>query len=95
MSTGRIPPDEKPKLAVALAYERGKHHAPQVVAKGRGHLAERIVALAEEHGVVIDTNPELAEALSGVELDDTIPIELYQAAAEVIGFVLRTRARLR
>jgi flagellar biosynthesis protein len=31
----------------------------------------------------------LAEALSGVELDESIPYELYQAVAEVIGFVLR------
>lgn len=76
-------------LAVALQYEKGSREAPRVVAKGRGLVAERIVALAEENGVVIETNPVLAEALSGVELDDTIPIELYDAVAVVIGFVLR------
>jgi type III secretion system FlhB-like substrate exporter len=60
-----------------------------VTAKGRGLLAERIVALAEENGVVIESNSSLAEALSGVEIDDTIPIELYESIAVVIGFVLR------
>lgn len=77
-------------MAVALQYEKGTHEAPRVIAKGRGLVAERIVALAEENGVVIETNPVLAQALSGIEIDDTIPIELYEAVAIVIGYVLRT-----
>lgn len=84
----------KPRaLAVALNYEKGSREAPRVVAKGRGLVAERIVTLAEENGVVIEANPVLAEALSGVELDDTIPLELYEAVAVVIGYVLRTGAK--
>ena len=80
----------KPRaLAVALEYKKGSRQAPRVTAKGRGLLAERIVALAEENGVVIESNSSLAEALSGVEIDDTIPIELYESIAVVIGFVLR------
>lgn len=82
---------ERQKLAVALDYEIGSREAPRVIAKGRGLIADEIMRLAEEHGVKIEANPMLAEALSGVELDDRIPIELYQAVAEVIGFVLRTR----
>ncbi|MEQ8594167.1 MAG: EscU/YscU/HrcU family type III secretion system export apparatus switch protein [Parvibaculum sp.] len=76
-------------LAVALHYEEGSQEAPRVVAKGRGLVAEKIVALAQENGVVIEANPVLAEALSGVELDESIPIELYDAMAVVIGYVLR------
>lgn len=76
-------------LAVALYYEEGSREAPRVVAKGRGLVAEKIVALAQENGVVIEANPVLAEALSGVELDESIPIELYDAMAVVIGYVLR------
>ncbi|MDB5529219.1 MAG: type secretion protein [Devosia sp.] len=76
-------------LAVALQYQKGSREAPRVTAKGRGLVAERIVALAEENGVVIESNSSLAEALSGVEIDDTIPIELYESIAVVIGFVLR------
>lgn len=76
-------------LAVALHYEEGSREAPRVVAKGRGLVAEKIVALAQENGVVIEANPVLAEALSGVELDESIPIELYDAMAVVIGYVLR------
>jgi flagellar biosynthesis protein len=85
-------PAKRP-LAVALQYEEGSREAPRVVAKGRGLVAQKIIALAEENGVVIEANPFLAEALSGVELDDTIPIELYDAIAVVIGFVLRQTQR--
>ena len=87
-------PKPQVSLAVALEYERGTGDAPRVVAKGRGELAQRIVALAEASGVVIDTNPELAAALSGVALDEAIPVELFEAVAEVIGLVLRARRGL-
>lgn len=85
----------KRRLAVALEYEQGSREAPRVTAKGRGLLAQRIIALAEENDVVIDANPALAEALSGVEVDSTIPIEMFEAVAEVIGFVLRARRNAR
>ncbi|MEQ1900806.1 MAG: EscU/YscU/HrcU family type III secretion system export apparatus switch protein [Devosia sp.] len=83
--------ENRPALAVALDYEVGSREAPRVVARGRGYVAEQIMALAEAHDIKIEANPMLAEALSGVELDETIPVELYQAVAEVIGFVLRAR----
>jgi flagellar biosynthesis protein len=82
------------KLAVALEYERGSREAPRVTAKGYGHVAETIIALARENDVVIDANPALAHALAGVELEEPIPVELFEAVAEVIGFVLRARSRV-
>ena len=82
---------KKPAIAVALEYEAGTREAPRVVATGRGLVAEKIMEIARENGVTIEANPMLAEALSGVPLDDSIPYELYQAVAEVIGFVLRAR----
>ena len=83
---------DEPKLrqiAVALQYDKETGHAPRVVASGRGLIAEQILALATENDIVIEANPMLAEALSHVEVDDTIPIELFEAVAAVIGFVLR------
>lgn len=88
--TERPPMDH---LAVALQYEKGEDSAPRVVAKGRGFVAAQIVALAEENDIVIEANPLLAEALSKVELDDTIPLELYEAVAVIIGFILRQKPR--
>lgn len=82
------PEPDRPAIAVALRYEAP--NAPTVVATGRGYLAEAILERAREAGVVIEENPLLAEALSRLELDEEIPVELYRAVAEVIGFVLRS-----
>ena len=87
---------ETPKdrtLAVALHYEKGTRAAPRIVAKGRGLLAERIVEIAQANDIVIEANPALAEALGAIELDDTIPLELYEAVAIVIGYVLQIGAK--
>ena len=82
----------KNKVAIALEYDfKG---APRVTAKGKGHVAENIVALAREHGITVEENHVLAEALSQVELDDTIPEALYRAVADVLTFVLRARGEL-
>ncbi len=81
-------------VAVALEYEIGTRQAPRVTAKGYGAIAEQIIAIAEEHGVIIEANPHLAEVLSGVELDESIPMELYEAVAEVIAFVLRASGKI-
>jgi flagellar biosynthesis protein len=81
-----------PKLAVALEYDFTG--APRVTAKGRGELAERIIEKAREHGVAIEENPLLAEALAQVPLDEEIPEALYKATAAVLTFVLRRSGRL-
>ncbi len=76
------------KLAVTLQYEN--EGAPVVTAKGAGSMAEQIERLAREAGVPIEQNPMMAEALSQIEVDQEIPIELYQAVAVLIGFIMRT-----
>ena len=78
------------KLAVALDYDEDS--APRVVASGRGLVGQRIVATAEAHGVPIEHNPALAEALSGIELETAIPPELYVAVAEILAFIMRASA---
>ncbi len=83
------PRDPARRVAIALEYDF--QGAPRVTAKGRGHTAEAIVALARQHGVAIEENHALAEALSGVDLDQEIPEALYRAVAAVLTFVLRAR----
>jgi flagellar biosynthesis protein len=82
----------KSPIAVALHYE--KPGAPRVVAKGRGEVGQRIIELAQAHGVPIRENAGLAEALSQVELEDEIPEALYRAVAEVLVFILRVSGRV-
>ncbi|UTD28507.1 flagellar biosynthesis protein FlhB [Bradyrhizobium sp. WD16] len=82
-------------FAVALKYERGMG-APVCVAKGADAIALRIREIAKENDVPIVENPPLARALhASVEIDDEIPVEHYQAVAEVIGFVMRLKQGLR
>lgn len=81
-----------PRIAVALEYNG--QNAPRVTAKGHGELAGRIVETGREHGIAIEQNAVLAQALSAVELDDEIPRELYRATAQVIAFVLLMRGEI-
>lgn len=79
--------------AVALKYDRSMA-APLCVAKGMDDLALRIRALAEEHKIPVVENPPLARALhAAVEVDQTIPTEHFKAVAQVIGYVMRLRAK--
>ena len=74
-------------MAVALTYDAP--NAPRVVASGRGLIGQRIIEAAEAHGVPIEKNAVLAEALSTIELETEIPERLYVAVAEILAFVLR------
>lgn len=75
-------------LAVALKYAPGDS-APKVVAKGRGLIAQEIIARAREHGVFVHESPELVTLLSQVDLDDHIPPALYIAVAELLAWLYR------
>lgn len=80
--------DKERALAVALAYAPGDA-APRVVAKGRGLIAEEIIARAREHGVYVHESPELVALLAQVDLDDRIPPALYVAVAELLAWLYR------
>ena len=79
--------------AVALKYDRNMA-APLCVAKGMDDLALRIRAVAEENDVPVVETPPLARALyAAVEIDQTIPGEHFKAVAQVIGYVMRLKAK--
>jgi flagellar biosynthetic protein FlhB len=83
-------------LAVALKYERGKMVAPVVLAKGAGHLAEKIREIARAGGIPIVEDKPLAQALyKTVEIGDVIPEEWYKAVAEILAYVYRLKAGIR
>ena len=74
--------------AIALAYETGDF-APRVVAKGRGLVAEQIIARAREHDVFVHESKELVSLLMQIDLDDHIPPKLYMAIAEILAWLYR------
>ncbi len=79
---------EKKKTAVALRYMPGDE-APEVVATGKGILAERILEKAKEADVPVYEDEKLAGTLSKLDIGDMIPPELYGVVAEILVFVDR------
>lgn len=80
---------EGSKKAAAIRYQHGKDSAPQVVAKGRGKMAEQIIAVAQANHVPMVEDEGLVQILEALDLDTDIPAELYNAVAEVLVFIYR------
>jgi flagellar biosynthetic protein FliR/FlhB len=79
-------------FAVALRYEKDKDSAPLVLAKGADIIAQRIKKIAKENKIPIVENKQLARALyASVEIDQQVPVELFQAVAEIIAYVYSLR----
>lgn len=78
--------------AVALKYEAGRMRAPTLVAKGTDEIARIIRETAERHGVPIVSAPPLARSLyRQVEIGREIPVNLYTAVAQILGYVYQLR----
>jgi flagellar biosynthetic protein FlhB len=78
--------------AVAIKYDKTVSIAPVVVAKGVDYMAKRIREKAVECNVEVVENKQLARTIySTVDIGGEIPVELYQAVAEVLAFVYRLR----
>jgi flagellar biosynthesis protein len=73
--------------AAALSYDPTKPEPPEIIASGRGLMAEEIVNAAREHGIPLHQDPGLVEALSMLDIGTVIPRELYAVVAEVLAFV--------
>lgn len=84
---------EKPALAVALRHAPGEADAPLVVASGRGEIAERILALAFEHGIKVREDADLAQMLVAVEIGEQIPVAAFAAVAEILVYIYRANRR--
>lgn len=78
--------NDKPKSAVGLKYNEADKTAPSIIAKGFGDLAEEIISIAEENGVLIHQDPYLSEFLAKLDLGQEIPEQLYHVIAELISF---------
>jgi len=83
------------KKAVAITYDQERSDAPLVVASGKGKMAEQIIKVAQEAGLEITQDADLAEVLEKVPVGTEIPVELYQAVAEVLAFVYRVNNKQR
>lgn len=92
MSEKKLPPTP---IAAALQYDAKKDRAPRVTAKGRGLIAEKIIALAKANDIPIKEDAQLVQILYRLDLDEEIPPELYRAVAEILAFVYAVNEKRR
>ena len=86
---------DQPKKAAALQNDRDKDRTPKLVAKGQGHVAEKILQIAQENQIPIQQDPSLVEILSRMDLLEEIPPECYRVVAEILAFIYRTQEKIR
>ena len=75
------------KKAVALKYIPDKDRAPKVTAKGSGVLAQKIIELAQKHGIPIKEDPALVQILAQLDFYQEIPPSVYVVVAEILAFI--------
>jgi flagellar biosynthesis protein len=81
--------EQEKKIAVALTYNNEKDLAPKVSAKGKGFVADELLKEAIKHNIPIQEDASLVGLLSQLEINESIPDELYEVAAEIFAFIYR------
>lgn len=79
---------EKKEVAAAIQYNEDKDHAPRVVAKGKGEVAQKIKELAKDNDIPTYQDEKLARQLYNLSIGDEIPPELYHVVAEILAFII-------
>lgn len=82
-----------PDYAIALGYDKEKQNAPVVLAKGQGHVAEKIIQIALDQGIEIRQDADLLQILKAVDIDAEIPVEAFAAVAEIISYIYQMNAQ--
>ncbi|RMF17834.1 MAG: EscU/YscU/HrcU family type III secretion system export apparatus switch protein [Candidatus Dadabacteria bacterium] len=81
--------------AVALRYAPLQQDVPIVVAKGRDHLALRIIQIAVQNDVPVATQPRLARALHARCAEgEPVPEELFQDVAIILARIDQVRREI-
>jgi flagellar biosynthesis protein len=83
----------EPKGAAALLYDPGEMAAPRIVAKGKGHMAKKILSEAKKYGIPIREDKFLFRILCELELGTEIPLEIYEPVARILAFVYSVHHR--
>ena len=82
-------------LAIAIRYEQTEMEAPVVLAKGKQLIAERIKQIALENDIPVVEDKILARAMyDQVEIGEEIPMEFYNAVAEILAYVYKLKNKV-
>jgi len=79
------------ETAVAVKYndKEALNHAPKVIAKGQGLVAQKIKEIAAANNIPIQRDDALCELLAEVAIDREIPPELYASVAEILSWIYK------
>ena len=79
-------------VACALKYVAEEMDSPMLISKGTELISKKIIDIAKEHNVPVIENPPVARALfKMVDINQSIPPELYKAVAEILMFVYKMK----
>ena len=81
------------KAAVALKYNPDLNYAPVIVAAGLGHLAQKIVNIADENGVPVYRDDSAAALLVMLNSGEKVPPQLYSVIAAIYAEVVVTAGK--
>jgi flagellar biosynthesis protein FlhB len=82
-------------IACAIQYDPKSMAAPRLIAKGAGHVAERIKEMARQHNIPVMENKPLARTIfKTLKIGHTIPRELFTAVAQVLSYVYKLKRRV-
>lgn len=70
--------------AFALGFPRGEGSPPAVMARGEFDAAAFMVSVARKYGIPIVEKPEMCSMLEEVEVGQSIPESLFEAAAALL-----------
>lgn len=70
--------------AAVIRYDENSNKGPQVVAHGKGYVANQIIELAKKNNIHMQADPMLVENLIDMDLGDNIPPQLYSVMAELL-----------
>ena len=79
--------------AAALKYDQDNNIAPELIAKGQGEIAQKILHLAKEHDISVFQNKALVDSLLNLEIHEEIPPRLYKAVAELFSWLMKVENR--
>jgi flagellar biosynthesis protein len=86
---------KKTQTAIALGGSSGTQSVPKIVAQGQGDMAQKIIDWAEENGLAIEKDSDLAQVLINLNLGDSVPEEVFMAVAEILYYIFEVNKDLK
>lgn len=87
MATESDFPHKPQETAKAVALETHANQPPQVIAKGRGSVAEAILRIAFDHGIHVREDGDLVEVLEQLDINSLIPLDALPAVLEILHYL--------